>query len=420
MSPLIARHGPELELMFRCARLEVDGANLARIGDLLQDGLAWPAFLQTLERAHVAPLVSRTFQAMEHPALPRQVSETVRVRSKITSWMNQRFAEELAALDLDLHNEGLQVLHYKGATAAVRLYGDVRLRSFNDCDFLVRRHELHRVLATMERRGYRPAVELNAAEQEFSEKEFKEYLYLRGDFHIEPHWSLTARRYPFDISYPELWARAGRFRLEGRELSVLDPEDDLLVLCMAAGKGCWKRYQMVTDIVQSIHINPELDWQRFFERARAAGAGRIVLLSAMLAAELGGASVPEQVLERGRSSAAVRKLASRVAHSFEGPVPTRRWLPQGPQIIRRDLLAMRERPRDRLRYLWRTTTTPTIDHHRLFRLPRGLRWLYPVLVPAFDYLAFPLYSIVKHRAPLAVTRWKSAALKRTQAPADDP
>ncbi len=412
MTRLVQSAGPEAELMFLAARPRPAAEDRARIDVLLSAPLDWRGFFESVERNHVAPAINRTFQAGDFPMLPAKVAETLRVRTKITTWKNRRFTDELVRLDTALQRSGLRVLHYKGPSAAARLYGDISLRTFNDFDFLVERDRLHDVLALMRAQGYRNAKSLSSEESAYSEREFKEYLYVRDDFRVEPHWSLTARRYPFGLDYEGLWQRSVQLNVAGGSLSVLSPEDECHVLCIVGGKGCWKRFQMVTDIAQCIGAFPDLQWSRLLAEARSAGSERIVLLGLTLAVELAGARIPMAVWQRAQGSRAVRRLARQVVRSFHGPLRSRSLLPAGQHVFRPELFAMRERLRDRLTYLWRTTTTPTLVHRRLFRLPEPLRWLYAPLVPAYDYLAFPVLSLARQLAPALTAELKDKVRPR--------
>jgi hypothetical protein len=58
---------------------------------------------------------------------------------------------------------------------------------------------------------------------------------------------------------------------------------------------------------------------------------------------------------------------------------------------------MREHPRDRLRCLWRTLTTPRFQHYGMIRLPDPLFGGYVVVKLVHDYVLLPLWWLVKGR-----------------------
>jgi hypothetical protein len=77
------------------------------------------------------------------------------------------------------------------------------------------------------------------------------------------------------------------------------------------------------------------------------------------------------------------------------PKPPPGLLGDSPRLFSPLLFRMRERRRDKLAYLVRTTTTPVGIHLRRFPLPR---WAYPayrLLVPIHDYLLAPAARAVR-------------------------
>jgi hypothetical protein len=56
---------------------------------------------------------------------------------------------------------------------------------------------------------------------------------------------------------------------------------------------------------------------------------------------------------------------------------------------------MLERPIDKARYVFRTVTTPRIQHFEMLPLPDHLFAVYYAIKPAHDYIALPLWLTVK-------------------------
>jgi hypothetical protein len=71
-------------------------------------------------------------------------------------------------------------------------------------------------------------------------------------------------------------------------------------------------------------------------------------------------------------------------------------------------LGSRERVGDRVRYIWRTVTTPRVIHYRMVRLPDALFFGYVAVKIVHDYLLLPMWNLGKGR-------WR----QRTRSPASD-
>jgi hypothetical protein len=128
--------------------------------------------------------------------------------------------------------------------------------------------------------------------------------------------------------------------------------------------------------------------------SRATGTVRILHLGLFLAAELSGAQLPDDVTEAVRTSTQVRSLAQTVLSSWKVRSAQRRYLPDSPSIFSPMLFRQRERFEDRWRYLWRTTTTPSVLHMERLPLPKWLYPVYRVAVPFHDYVLVPLRRLL--------------------------
>jgi hypothetical protein len=108
------------------------------------------------------------------------------------------------------------------------------------------------------------------------------------------------------------------------------------------------------------------------KRASALGVRRMLLLGVLLAKELLQAPTPDAIVHLARSDRAVRTLATRVPRLFltdavdgddAGNLAT--------DLFR---LQLRERPRDRLRFVWYRLTTPSRPES-WSAVPIGKHWL---------------------------------------------
>jgi hypothetical protein len=272
------------------------------------------------------------------------------------------------------------------------LYGDRCRRTYFDLDFLVRREDLREVSRLLQGSGYRCEMDLATDDaRESFERDQKEYAFVSGLICIEPHWSLTARRYPFPIDYAGLWERAVAHDLGGTKLHTFSPADMLLILSMAGAKGKWKRLQKVTDVAQFYRsMDPALA-EPVLERAVSLGCERILLVGARLAETLLAAPIPAAIRARiDADRAAVEKVAARVIRNLFSQKAATTLFGASPHVFSGLLFSMRERFRDRLTYLVQTTTTPITVHFRRFPLPK---WAYPayrIIVPAHDYVLAPI------------------------------
>ena len=97
-----------------------------------------------------------------------------------------------------------------------------------------------------------------------------------------------------------------------------------------------------------------------------------------LARDLFDAPAPEPLVARARADASVRALADDVRARLLAPNPA----PLKPWRARLFHLRVRERWRDRARYVWFAVTTPNAADWQVVRLPASLHFLYYLVRPA--------------------------------------
>jgi len=267
---------------------------------------------------------------------------------------------------------------FKGPVLAAVLYGNVARRESTDLDILVRRPDVERAKKLLRSRGYRPELSVEAGHEGALLASGYHYALRRDDgLAVELHWDLAPREFPYPLDAEEVWTRLRPVRLGRRTVYTLGSEDLLLLLCAHGAKHCWWRRQWVADVAELIGREGGLDWDMIVRCARARGAERMLLLGLWLASDLLRAPIPESLLALARADATVRALADDVSARLRTsqPAPLDRW----PTHLFH--LRVRERWRDRARYVWYVVTTPTPADWAFVRLPAGLHFLYYVIRP---------------------------------------
>jgi hypothetical protein len=166
-----------------------------------------------------------------------------------------------------------------------------------------------------------------------------------------------------------------------------------LVHCLVGAKGRWQRLQMVCDVAECLRAHPDMDWSIVNAMARTTGTLRILHLGLLLARDLLGAELTPALDGEVQSSSAAAHLARTVVQSWNPGTVRSRLLPDSPSIFSPLLFRQRERFKDRWRYLWLTTTTPSLLHLARVPLPKWLRPVYMIVVPLHDYVLVPTWKL---------------------------
>lgn len=329
----------------------------------------------------------------------------VREERRRVARRNLRLTSELLSLLDVFQAHGIRATPFKGPVLAVVAYGNVGLRHFRDLDILVLRRDAERARQLLLQRDYCPEVPVEPGHEAALLASGYHYPFRRDDgLAVELHWALGPREFPCPLDVDDVWTRLQPVPLGGRTVYTLGSEDLLLFLCAHGGKHCWWRLQWVADVAHLIAREGGLDWDAIVGRARARGAERILLLGLLLSHELLDAPTPESLLARARADRSVRAPAEDVRARLLAPNPA----PLKPWRARLFHVRIRERWRDRARYVWFVVTTPNAADWRVVRLPARLQFLYYVVRPfrlAVKYarhlvrgLAWSVPRLVPHQA----------------------
>jgi len=373
--------GEGFDLLCACATSQPSQAQIARIANWDRTAVDWPDFLGLAEHHGVLPLAARNL-GQHAVGIPLDVERSLQSAYHSNLRRSLWFAAELARILQHCKNKGLQVLPYKGPLLAQSAYGDLGLRSFFDLDFLISPYDFVRAKQVFSEIGYRPSQEIPAA---------IERLWLRTGYErsfdgaagknlLELQWNLLPHFYAVDFQsavfrMEDLLARASRTQLgedDGMmESPCLSPEDSLLALCLHAAKHLWARLIWVADIAESAR-RQSVDFATVVQRARLMGISRVVGVSFSLAEQLLRMPIPPAVRDAAKGDPDVTLLGQefgvRLARGANYDFKSTEYF--------RKILKLRERGRDRLRYLWRLVWTPGPGDVAVMKLPEALFPLY--------------------------------------------
>ena len=387
-SIVLLNRSSSFDLLCACSAAHPNPQQLAHIASLQSEDFDWKEFLHAAEHHGVAALAARNL--IEHastlpPEIRRSLDSIYATNVRRSLW----FAAELTRIMRIFAQRQIRAIPYKGPALAQSAYGDLALRSFSDLDLLISPSDFSRARQALADLAYQPSKPQTPA---------IERLWLRTGYErsfdgpagknlVELQWSLLPYFYAVDptqaeFRFDDLWARAGRISLGAdgtpgefsgiaSDVPCLSPQDSLLVLCLHAAKHLWTRLIWVADIAESLRL-PNLDPARVIERACALGITRILGISFWLAQNLLDAALPLAALRAIDGDPKVPRLgkecAARLARGATYDFESTEYFTQ--------ITTLRERRRDRMRYLWRLVWTPGPGDVEVIALPEFMFPLY--------------------------------------------
>ncbi len=260
------------------------------------------------------------------------------------------------------------------------LYVNLALRQFIDLDILIPKKDILKAKELLTAKGYSLHYPLTPRQEAVFLDLDCEYLLTHSENQasVELHWGFAPKYFPFDFDLESLWERTGHVSLSGRNIRVFSKEDLLLLLCVHASKHRWNRLQWICDVAKLVSVPEEIRWDFVLDAASRTGCRRILYLGLLLAQEIGGVPLPQEILARVQADPKVRKLAGTITQSLfleSYSQPGVSWETHWFGI------RTRERLRDRLQYFLGLLFLPTLADLKSADLPVFLSFLYYFLRP---------------------------------------
>ena len=300
--------------------------------------------------------------------------------------------DELAEVLGALAAGGVAAAAFKGPAFASLAYAEPALRTSQDLDLLVRPDDAAAALAVLARMGFvSQHPELRPDHRAAYHRYNGQDCLVAPDraFAVEPHWLLAPRTFAVRLDAGPLLARARPVALaDGQAVPTLAPEDALLAACLHGGKEEWTRLVWIADLAALFAAFPGLDGARALAAAEAAGMRRMLLIGAILAADLLGARLPPALQAAASRDSAAQRLAVRAARRlWRTEAAASVFTLTGFRMAARDGIA------DRVRYGAATLLTARVQHFQAVALPPGWHGLYPLVRIGHDFVLLPLWRV---------------------------
>ncbi len=288
---------------------------LARAAPDTGSFLSSSALEKAVERAHahnalgvILPSLRRRRKTLP-PSLDKRLAKTEATLTAQALFRENELQEVLHIFE----SAGVEVAALKGAFLASCVYKDFTERPMNDFDLFLRREDLPRAAAALDKEGYT------------CEEGWPNPVALGGDLHftspagqvIELRYDLTqATRLRGVITFheEEVWQRRRAFETRtGEKICSLDPTDHLLYLAYHAGiLHLFTALIWLIDIDRFIRqFHKEIAWSDLPERARRIGCATCLWHCLGLTRQLLSTPIEESVLQALTPSASRATLIHR-------------------------------------------------------------------------------------------------------------
>jgi hypothetical protein len=365
----------EADLLLTAIRPAFNEAAAARLRALIQSGLDWDFLNQLATRHRLSPIVYRRIDATAPNDVPRPVFMEMWRQYEINARRNEVMLDEMLQAVDRITASGIPVVAYKGPILALQLYNDVALREFEDLDLLVDAANATAVSDLLKKNGYDAHDAMTpGAEASFRGTAMHYHLgFVHRDHRtkLELHWK-TDPEFPVErISEPSWWRSLDRVEIAGRQVLTFNRTDLLTLLCLHGTKHQGHRLGWIADIAALIRSST-IEWSSLTDFAARRRCRRRVLVTLELAKQLVGVDLPEEVVDAVHLDPKIARIAGEmIGRLFTNDVNELEGIDRLPLSLR-----LYDRAPQRVRHVWQTAFSPTMNELSGRAVPAGFEFLY--------------------------------------------
>jgi len=414
--------GASLEelIVLCCIRLHAGTREADQLNKLLQSGVEWDKLIQLARDAIITPLLYLQLSTVCPTLVPPDVTEQLRTDFQANAQHNAMLIRDLLTIVKRFNREGIPVIPYKDPLSARTVYGNDVPRVYADLDVFIHEGDVARATEVLRTLGYSHisyidaiadaldvAIEYHrifAKDQVSYERMFSRDRVGPFDFandhagKLEPHWNFLPGRWAIRRNNEPLWARARKVPVGGTNVLSFSPEDSLLLACIhgAAIHG-WLFWELVEDVATLITSHIDLNWNQLVTIARQRGCLRILTVGLLLANEVAGVPLPEDIKPRLDHDPRTRAyVESVIAQIFFHRDDTWRWGIMAmnlPPADFRYVVFMQERVRDKCLSLLRVVILPVPSDIEMLPSLASRKRIFYLLHPALTVVRVLKYRL---------------------------
>jgi Uncharacterised nucleotidyltransferase len=306
---------PENELVFCCARVQMDEQTADRIKALVQQDLNWQAVIQQAYRHGVMPLLYHNLHHLCPNDLPPEDLKHLLYRFQTNAQRSLMLTSELVKILTLFDKHQIAAVPYKGPVLAAAVYGDVAFRQYCDLDLVVQQEEILLAMQLLVEQGYALKEPMTKAEtiaflQSREEHNFT-LIHETSRTAVELHWRITPRSTSV-IEPKHFWERLETDQLAGVSFANLSLEEWLPILCVHGSRHRWERLAWLCDVAEIMRLRPNLDWDNVIQRSKVLVCQRMLFLGILLAHRLLNAPLPPAIQQKMQANPEVMILVNEI------------------------------------------------------------------------------------------------------------
>lgn len=336
----------------------------------------WTYLLDLAEKHGLSPLLF-LFLNEHNQSVPDTILDQLRERYQANALRNRILTTELIEVLKLFNDHEITPLAYKGPSLTLHAYDDLSQRQFGDLDILINEEYVQKASELLKQRHYHRAIpELTTRQEQSFIHTGHEHTFISPDqlIHIDLHWSLSNRRFPFLMATDTLFKRAQNCQWQGSNINHIATQDLLLILCMHANKDLWRKLIWICDIDRIIRKYDNIDWKLLVQQAKYAHCEKMLYIALRFSYDILKTPIPDEILKSASIIAPIKQGEKVLQISMRYYQPVKTYLQC--MAIQPYILSTCDTWSDRILYISRSLVTPTECDMMKFNIPPTLHFLY--------------------------------------------
>jgi len=343
----------------------------------------WGNLLEMAEDHGITPLLYEYIRNNREINTPDTFLNTLANRHEANKLRNRVLSQELFDILELFSTHNIIALAYKGPSLTLSVYGDLGLRHFGDLDILINTKDIDAASNLLTSREYnRKIPPLSPVKEKHFIRADHEHEFISLDqlVHIDLHWALSSKHFPFQLKTETLFSQSRKLDLPAGAINTISDQDMILLLCMHSNKDLWRKLIWVCDIDRLIRKNNNLNWDALMQQAMSSHCERMVYIALLISHELLMTPIPEQILQAAKNHDLVEQGYIIIQSSLENKDPEKQYLQC--LAIKPFTFFLCDSYADKIRYIKGALITPTESDMMRYNLPSALHFVYYFLAPA--------------------------------------
>jgi hypothetical protein len=364
----------EFDFLIECLK----PINRSKTEDLTKfEKINWEKWLTLTIEHGVFTQVYQRIRESRSNILPEKIHGTLKDIYYKNITRNIKLCAELKDFQTNLDSAGISSLFFKGPVLSFQAYNDYALRSFQDIDILIRSGDFNEFYNKIEKERFTIIFKMGKWIRIFWSWFGREYTFGKGTQIFDLHFRIQ-RGPKFRGAEKRLFKNYSEIKIEDKMITGLSPEMSIISICINVTKDGWTRLVYITDLVNLVKNQPEINWETVIRCAKKMKVYSILLITLSLSEKFLGMQIPGEINTKDLESSRIKSLCDKFSDNLqEGYIKKKKGLYQSLEIRSIDTMW------GRFRYVLYYIFVPKMSDIQNIKIPGILFPLYIIFRPFF-------------------------------------